>query len=195
VTDAALRCAIPGVASALWLACATGVQTAGGWLPCAFLPIEEEARDTIARCALPGGDGRLAIEPAALRVLAERGVDPATVAIGDELHYLNAAGVAVPVLPFDNGADSFVEGRARTVRGGKVGFIDERLTVVIPPAWDFAFPFEEGAAVVCEGCTFRPVGDGHREVVGGRWGVVDAHGRLLVPVVHSREALRAIHPW
>jgi len=42
-----------------------------------------------------------------------------------------------------------------------------------PAGLDFAFPFEGGAAVVCEGCTFRPV----------------------VPVVHSREALRAIHPW
>ena len=188
------RCVTSSVASALWLACATGVQTADGWLPCTFLPIEEEARDTIAQCALPSGDGRLVIEPAALRVLAARGVDPATVAIGDELHYLNAAGVAVPVLPVDNGADYFVEGFARTVGDDKVGFIDEKLTVVIPPAWDFAFPFEGGAAVVCEDCTSRPVGDGHKEVVGGRWGVIDKRGRIVVPVIHSRESLRAIQP-
>ena len=30
---------------------------------------------------------------------------------------------------------------------GKVGFMDRSLTVKIPPAWDFAFPFEDGKAL------------------------------------------------
>ena len=172
--------------------CSTADQTRGEWLPCSFLPVEDEVRDVVPHCARRGADGALRVEPIALAVLATRGVDPATVSFGGTLHYLNAAGVAVPVLPFDNGADYFVEGLARTVQDGKIGFIDEDLRVVIPPRWTFAFPFEKGAAVVCDGCTFHPVGDGHREVVGGRWGIIDTEGHVVVPVVHSREALRAL---
>jgi hypothetical protein len=133
----------------------------------------------------------LVVESVALRVLATRGVDPAAVAIGGNLHYLNAAGVSAPVLPFDNGADYFVEGLARTVRNGKIGFIDESLNVVISPAWDFAFPFEKGTAVVCEDCTFRRVANEHEEVVGGRWGVIDTRGQVVISITHSREDLLA----
>ena len=172
--------------------CAPPPRTAAGWLPCAFVPVEDEARDVIARCARRNGDGVLVVEPAVLGVLAARGIDPAPVSIGDTLHYLNASGRAVPVLPFDNGADYFVEGLARTLQGGKVGFVNENLSVVIPPQWDFAFPFENGMAVVCNNCTSRPVGDGHREVVGGRWGAIDAQGQVIIPVVYAREDLDAL---
>lgn len=172
--------------------CAPPPQTVEEWLPCAFMPVEDEARDVIAHCAHRSANGALVVEPVALGVLVTRGVDPAPVSIGGTLHYLNASGVAVPVLPFDNGADYFVEGLARTLQGGKVGFINEKLSVVIPPQWDFAFPFENGTAVVCDSCTFRPVGDGHREVVGGRWGLIDARGQTLIPVIHPREELEAL---
>jgi hypothetical protein len=183
-------CMISIVATSISIGCARAGPAAGNWLPCAFLPIEVEERDAIARCAQRGGDGRLVALPAALRVLATRGADPAAIEIEGGLHYLNAAGVVVPVLRFDNGPDSFVEGFARTVQGGKVGFIDQSLRVVIAPAWDFAFPFENGAAVVCEGCTLRRVGDEHEEVVGGRWGVIDVRGDVVVPVIHARDAIR-----
>ncbi len=172
--------------------CANQGQTAGEWLPCTFLPVEVEARDTLPHCARRSEAGALVVEPGALDVLAARGVDPAPVILGGALHYLNTAGVAVPVLPFDNGADYFSEGLARTPQGGKLGFIDESLRVVIPPSWDFAFPFENGTAVVCEGCALQPVGDGHEEVVGGSWGIIDTRGEVVVPVVHTREALRAL---
>jgi WG containing repeat len=184
--------AIPVLVSALAGGCAAAPPRADAWLACAFVPVEEEARDVIAHCARRGEDGALGVQPAALDVLGARGTDPAPVRIGNTLHYLNASGVAAPVLAFDNGADGFVEGLARTLRDGKVGFIDEELRVVIPPSWDFAFPFANGTAVVCDGCTFRPVGDGHREVVGGLWGLIDARGRVVVPVVHTREDLAAL---
>ena len=182
------RRAASALAIALISGCATFARGGGGWVACRFVPVEED-RDVIAHCARRGPDGRLRVEPVALDHLAARGVDLAAVAFGDELHYLNAAGVAVPVLPFDNGADYFVEGFARTLQGGKVGFIDEHLRVVILPQWDFAFPFENGTAVVCDGCTFRPVGDGHEEVVGGRWGAIDVRGEVVVPLAYDRDAL------
>lgn len=168
------------------LACAA-VPANDEWIECTFFPVFED-RDVIPHCARRDAGGGLVFAPTAFEVLAARGEDPAPVTIAGTLYYLSAAGVAVPVLPFDNGADYFVEGLARTLRDGKVGFIDRELNVVVPPRWDFAFPFENGTAVVCDGCTFRPVG-GHREVVGGRWGVIDARGDIVVPVVHTRETL------
>ena len=127
-------------------------------------------------------------------VATPRGADPTAIEVDGEPAYVNAAGVVVPVLRFDNGPDYFVEGLARTVQNGKVGFVDESLRVVIAPAWDFAFPFENGAALVCEGCTRRRVGDEHEEVVGGRWGRIDARGRVVVPVIHARDAVPAAAP-
>jgi hypothetical protein len=48
---------------------------------------------------------------------------------------------------FDNGTDYVVEGLARTVRAGKIGFVNTWLEQVVAPVRDFAFPFEEGVAV------------------------------------------------
>lgn len=179
--------------SLLFGGCAPASQINSEWFPCSFVPIEDEARDVIPHCARRQGDGMLVIEPVALGVLATRGIDPAPIDIGGTLHYLNASGLAVPVLPFDNGADYFVEGLARTIQGNKVGFINDSLRVVIPPQWDFAFPFEHGTAVVCDSCTFRPVGDGHQEVVGGHWGTIDTRGQVVIPVIYTREDLEALH--
>jgi hypothetical protein len=114
----------------------------------------------------------------------------ASVFVGRQLLFVNRHGVTAPALLFDNGADYFVEGLARTVRAGKIGFVDIALREVIAPVWDFAFPFNHGVAKVCSGCRLvsRP-GDEHREVVGGKWGYIDRAGRVVVPVVHDRDDL------
>jgi hypothetical protein len=184
-------CLLSIAATSASIGCARVVPAADEWLSCAFSPIEAEATDSGERCVHRDRDGRLVVAPAGLRAMEARGAGPVAASIEGRLHYLNAAGVVVPVLVFDNGPDYFVEGLARTVQDGKVGFIDENLRVVIAPAWDFAFPFENGAAVVCDGCTLRRVGDEHEEVVGGRWGRIDARGRVVVPVIHARDAIPA----
>jgi len=71
-------------------------------------------------------------------VAARLGLDP--------FHFVNRQGRTAPAFPFDNGADNVVEGLARTVKAGKVGFVNPALDVVVPPVWDFAYPFEKGAA-------------------------------------------------
>ena len=89
----------------------------------------------------------------------------------------------------DNAPDAFVEERARTQVDSKIGYIDRKLRVVIPPRYDWGFPFEHGKAVVCSGC--EPKRDGeHWFVEGGLWGVVDRNGREIVPLQYrSREDL------
>jgi len=49
--------------------------------------------------------------------------------------------------------------------------------VVIPAAWDFAFPFARGRAKVCDGCTQKRDGE-HWGVVGGRELVIDRKGQV-----------------
>lgn len=76
---------------------------------------------------------------------------------------------------FDNGPDYFTEGLARYVENGKVGFINEKLEIVIPAQFDFASYFEEGIAKICNGC--RKVYHGeHSQMEGGLWGILDKNG-------------------
>ena len=80
-------------------------------------------------------------------------------------YYVGRDGHMVPVVAYDNGPDAFVEGRARTQVDGKIGYIDRKLRVVIPPRYDWGFPFEHGKAVVCSGCALKP---DRRAPAGGR---------------------------
>jgi hypothetical protein len=57
-------------------------------------------------------------------------------------YYVGRDGHLVPIVAYDNGPDAFVEGRARTQVAGKIGYIDRKLRVVIPPRYDWGFPFE-----------------------------------------------------
>jgi hypothetical protein len=97
-------------------------------------------------------------------------------------YYVARDGHMVPVIAYDNGPDAFVEGRARTQIDDKIGYVDRRLRVVIPPRYDWGFPFEHGKAVVCSGCAPKPDGGEHRLVEGGMWGFVDRNGREIVPL-------------
>lgn len=112
------------------------------------------------------------------------------VLVEGELLFALDSGRTAPALIYDNGPDYFVEGLARTIRDGKVGFVDEQLELVVAREWDFAFPFEGGVSRVCTGCTTqRHEDDEHSEVVGGRWGYIDRQGRVVVPVEHARDEL------
>jgi len=81
---------------------------------------------------------------------------------------------------YDNGPDYFVEGRARIVRGGKVGYIDRAGKIAIEPRWEYAAPFCEGRAAVCQGCRPR-IRNGFKELGGGKWGYIDHDGNVVVP--------------
>jgi len=78
---------------------------------------------------------------------------------------------------FDNGPDYFVDGFSRIVGHGKIGFMDRRGKVVIPPRYDFAWPMCAGRSVVCVGCRV-PKGDA--DIVGGRWGIIDSAGNWVL---------------
>jgi len=104
------------------------------------------------------------------------------------IFYVSKNGKVVRTHFFDNGADYFVEGVARTIAADKFGFIDKGLNVAIKPEYDFAFPFRGGVAVVCNAC-FSVVEGEHKNVVGGEWGLINRAGKIVVPVKYKKNEL------
>ncbi len=166
------------------LACRASTPTP---LDCRFIAAPEDLGE-IAGCAAAMPDGSVVLEPATMAALARSGRELEAAVVGDALYYVRSDGRMARTVWFDNGADYFVEGLARTTRDGRIGFMDATLVVRIPPKWDFAFPFNGGVAVVCQECREQKVGE-HSEVVGGLWGYIDTDGTEVVPVRFERDLL------
>jgi hypothetical protein len=141
-------------------------------------------------CAVRNPDGSLTVRSQVL-VEAPFGEDGvAAVWIDQDLYFVNRSGRTAPAFYYDNGADYFVEGLARTTRDGRIGFVNSELVEVVSPRWDFAEPFAGGFARVCAGCVEERKGE-HSVMVAGTWGFIDRTGRVVVQVVHDRGELPA----
>lgn len=103
----------------------------------------------------------------------------AWVAGPDGLEWIDRSGkVLAKAFAFENGADPFVEGRARIISDGLVGFIDPTGKVVVPPMYEGLSQMDEGRAAFCKGCV--PVSeDGGSYYHGGEWGYIDGDGNII----------------
>ncbi|MEE9524160.1 MAG: WG repeat-containing protein [Thermodesulfovibrionales bacterium] len=125
-------------------------------------------------------DGQVVIEPRF--IIAGEFSPEGVAAVVDKKGwaYVNKSGeVVIRPHVYDNGPDYFSEGLARFSENGKFGFFDKTGNVVIKPAFDFAFPFREGLARVCNGCKLVKNGV-HTTVEGGKWGYIDTRGKLVI---------------
>jgi hypothetical protein len=111
----------------------------------------------------------------------------ASVNINGGWHYVRRDGRLAPIMAMDNGAEPFADGLARSPAGGKIGFIDRDLVLVIPARYDGALPFQHGQAEVCIECKLVTEGE-HSRYIGGRWGCIDRHGRERKPFTPDRAA-------
>lgn len=144
-------------------------------LACLYAPRGGEL-GTFQDCAAQNADGTIRLAPAHLRRLDFDRSGLAAVHAGDSFHYVRRDGRSAPVMTMDNGAEAFAYGRARSRLGGKIGYIDRSLRLVIPRRYDGAMPFEQDVAEVCTGCT--PASDGeHGWYEGGHWQRLDRNGR------------------
>ncbi len=167
-----------------------------GWAPPASFPPADDVEYfpelmVYCDCAALDEHGDIVLREEHLRNIIFPDDGPAPVVI---LHpevsavYVNKTGITARTLLVDNGADYFAEGLARTLRSGKIGYINRSLKLVIPAEYDFGFPFREGLAKVCLGC--RSISDGvHARVSGGRWGYIDTNGQEVVPIVYGQTDL------
>jgi len=146
-------------------------------LPCFYAPRGGEL-DTFKGCAAQADDGTIQLAPAHRAKLDFDKGGLATVHVGKSFHYVARDGRSAPVMTMDNGADPFVNGRARSEWNGKIGYVDRSLRLVIARRYDGAMPFEKDLAEVCTGCVLT--GDGeHHWYTGGTWLRVDAAGREM----------------
>jgi hypothetical protein len=174
----------------LWIAFLVALP-AGASAAADCVPFSEGWNDFSA-CTRVDSSGQRRVKAAHLRALSfdRHGIAAVWMEGLKGFYYVGRNGHMVPVVAYDNGPDAFVEGRARTQVDGKIGYIDGKLRTVIPPRYDWGFPFEHGKAVVCSGCAPKPDGGEHRLVEGGLWGAVDRNGREIVALQYrSREEL------
>uniref|UniRef100_UPI0039C35CF3 WG repeat-containing protein n=1 Tax=Stenotrophomonas maltophilia TaxID=40324 RepID=UPI0039C35CF3 len=66
-------------------------------------------------------------------------------------HYVDRKGRSLPVLTWDNGPETPQEGLLRARVGDRVGYFDLTFRQVVPGTFDFAWPFQDGVAEVCNG--------------------------------------------
>jgi len=151
-----------------------------------------EPERTFKQCATIGTDGRPRLKPSYLARLRYDRHGLASVMLFNEADkqkarwfYVRRGSVPVPVETMDNGPDYFEDGLARSRIGGKIGYIDHKLNLVIPATYDGAYPFRDGVAVVCTACTLvfdsTAVEGGRSWYEGGQWGRIDRTGRVVSP--------------
>jgi hypothetical protein len=111
----------------------------------------------------------------------------ASIAVGRQHYYVKRDGTVLPVITFDNGADDFAEGLTRSLIHGKMAYYDRSFKQVIGPTYDWGWPFNNGRALVCTGCSrLPPDSDGHTAFGGGLWGYINRKGEEIVPVALTR---------
>ncbi|MEG2806239.1 WG repeat-containing protein [Stenotrophomonas sp.] len=104
----------------------------------------------------------------------------AAVYAADSYHFVTRQGHTQAVITWDNGPDSLQEGLFRGRVGERIGFFDVHLAQAFPATFDFAWPFQDGIAEVCNGCRRgTPDGDGHTPMEGGEWFHIDRRGRRV----------------
>lgn len=108
-----------------------------------------------------------------------------------KVFFVSKQRVIAETLSSDNGPDEFVEGLARVKFHGKYGFVNNTLDVVIMPKYDFAYPFENGHSIVCNGCEEKSDGE-HQILSGGQWGLINREGEIVIPMTLIRSELQKI---
>lgn len=80
---------------------------------------------------------------------------------------------------YDNAPDPLQFGffRIRDPKSGKTGYLSEDGSFKIPPQWDYATPFQNTFACVCDNCLV-PNGE-YREIGVGHWRMIDREGKVI----------------
>ena len=96
------------------------------------------------------------------------------------------------MLYFDAGPDPFQEGLARQNINGHIVYIDLHLRPRLATRYDWAAPFNHGHAEACAGCREASVEGGeHHTMTGGKRGVADRRGGLVVALAAGSGAERS----
>lgn len=121
---------------------------------------------------------RHTVSNAYLEKLDFKGEEIISVFKDNAFYYIRKDGKEMKTLTYDNGADPFSDGLARTKVNGKIGFFNSNLDIILKPIYDFAFPFYKGKAEICTGCKEKKEGE-HSMLDGGKWQKIDRNGLVI----------------
>jgi hypothetical protein len=163
-----------------------------GWEDCAYVPANADAPQTVAHCAMVTESGQLHLAKGQLDNIAFDTDNLAVVQVGKLFFYVDEDGKAAQAASVEGHAVEFHEGLAPSPRlvGGhsKIGYVDQKLNLVIPARYDGGLDFSGGRAQVCRGCTISRDGD-YAELQGGQWGCIDHTGKEVIPVTQPLDGL------
>jgi hypothetical protein len=143
---------------------------------CAFNDRLSHETESYDDCGWVDADGRPHVKPEYWKRFEFDGHGLASARFGDRWYWFHLSGRSAETMLYDTWAEDFSSGLARTPRGGKIGFMDRRLKLVIPARYDGALPFDNGVAEVCNGCSLVRHGE-HSIYEGGEWFCLDRRGR------------------
>lgn len=113
-----------------------------------------------------------------LKKLDFKGEELISVFVNNHFYYIRKNGKTMQTLTYENAADPFSDGLARTKINGKIGFFDTNLDIILKPIYDFAFPFYKGEAEICTGCKEKKE-RGTSILDGGKWQKIDRNGLII----------------
>jgi len=174
----------------------TAAGAAQPTLSCVYVSSEPTAeREPHPNCASRVGSA-VSISKIHLSSMSFDSSGLAEVGIEHQWFYVKRDGTSLPVVDYDNGADYFSEGLVRSVRNNRIAYFDSSFKQVIAPKYDWGWPFENGRALVCNGCQLggQPT-DEHRFFEGGLWGYIDHDGHGVVQVNLTRSEVEALEQY
>ena len=118
------------------------------------------------------------VDSSYLKQLDFKGEEIISVFIDNSFYYIRKDGKKMKTLTYDNEADPFSDGLARTKINGKIGFFNTNLDIILKPIYDFALPFHKGEAEICTGCKEKKEGE-HSMLDGGKWQKIDRNGLVI----------------
>jgi len=156
--------------------------------PCSYWDKKTDAVEKLARCVEKQGEKLVFLPELFTKTASVAGMswvglyDYAREAgLPDADYYVLNAENYLPVIHFDNGPDWFVDGLVRSRQQGKIGYWDDNFRNRIAPQFDYASQFEEGRALVCNGCKPQRNGE-HVALAGGEWFYIDKSGKRVTEV-------------
>ncbi len=134
--------------------------------------------------------GKLSITPKHLEKIAFLPSGLASFWTSGQYFYIKSNGDFLPVIRYDNGADPYQEGLVRSLVDSKIAYYNNHLERVIPPKYNWGWPFENGRALVCLECKLTaPDEHGHQRLTGGLWGYINTSGKEIIPVKYQQNKL------
>ena len=118
------------------------------------------------------------IDDSYLKRIDFKGQELISIFQNNAFYYVRKDGKAIQTLTYENKADPFSDGLARTKVNGKIGFFNMNLDIILKPIYDFAFPFYKGKAEICTGCKEKNIGN-HSMLEGGKWQKIDRSGLVI----------------